>query len=100
MYDCLSPEFKTAARLRTLAARPRHRRSLRLAASDLAGYATLAQAEATLAAHGFALERLADGSLLVFDLSVFTALDLQQRWPTLVGHYETPCRSTTPFAPS
>ncbi|WP_255988580.1 hypothetical protein [Chitinolyticbacter albus] len=100
MYDCLSPEFKTAARLRTLAARPGQRRSLRLAAADLAGYLTLAEAEAALAALGFARERLADGSLLVFDLSVLTALDLQQRWPTLIGHYEVPCRKTILFAPN
>ncbi|WP_156970703.1 hypothetical protein [Andreprevotia chitinilytica] len=93
MYDCLdSLETRQPARLRTPEHCPRNRRWLRFSGpSD-----TTSHAERHLCALGFALERLADGSLLIFDLSVHTALALQQDWPTLIGHYETPPLCHTP----
>ncbi|SMC26860.1 hypothetical protein SAMN02745857_02622 [Andreprevotia lacus DSM 23236] len=92
MYDCLHHEESTP-RLHGPAHAPRHRRWLRLSGQcDL-----VSQAARHFAALGFAHERLSDGSLLVYDLSVHTALALQQEWPQLIGHYETPlrCLNTT-----
>ncbi|KAF0814604.1 hypothetical protein IGB42_00658 [Andreprevotia sp. IGB-42] len=88
MYDCLNHDADCCPRLNARHHAPRNRRWLHLSGPC----DTVSQAARRLAALGFALERLRDGSLLVFDLSVHTALSLQQDWPQLVGHYETPLR--------
>jgi len=88
MYDCLNDDVTCTPRLHAPTHQPQRRRWLRLSGPC----DTVSRAACHLAALGFALERLADGSLLVFDLSVHTALSLQQDWPQLIGHYETPLR--------
>ncbi|UXY15285.1 hypothetical protein N8I74_18530 [Chitiniphilus purpureus] len=90
MYDCFYPDDIPAPRTRL----PDLRRCLQLRPAAGAD-AVLREAERQLRALGFALEPRGDGSLLVFDLSVLTALALQQRWPTLIARFETPalCRN-------
>ncbi|TJZ79144.1 hypothetical protein [Chitiniphilus eburneus] len=85
MYDCFYPDDVPARR----ALPSPHRRCLRLSAA-IGADSLLRDAESALRALGFALEHCADGSLLVFDLSVHTALSLQQRWPALIGQFEIP----------
>ncbi|GAA5784072.1 hypothetical protein GCM10007860_19430 [Chitiniphilus shinanonensis] len=90
MYDCFYPDDVPARQpVPSL-----HRRCLRLSACRGAE-SQVPRAESALRALGFAVERRQDGSLLVFDLSVHTALSLQQRWPELIGQFEIPplCRS-------
>ncbi|MDW5418956.1 hypothetical protein R6242_20495 [Iodobacter sp. CM08] len=93
MYDCLAPELTQVAREIHPALRWKKQSWLRLSAKRNTSPLSLSKAFAAATSLGFSTQTIANGSVVVLDVSLQDALMFNRRYPDLLSEYEP----TNPF---
>lgn len=88
MYDCLAPELTKVNRELHPALRWKTQSWLRLNARRNTSPLALSKAFAAASSLGFRTENLANGSIVILDLSLHDALLFSRRYPDLLAEYE------------